>query len=105
MSSPLKRAYTKRTLKRGLQALVPKMRFHTNGNIRYNFVVILNIIIGRFFGSADLIVFATEAGLCKAHVKAWTTSFSAKTFYSKPAGIFAKTTVTKSTKSNSHIES
>ena len=38
----------------------------------------MNIIIGRFFGSADLIVFATEAGLCKAHVKAWTTSFSAK---------------------------
>ena len=38
----------------------------------------MNIIIGKSFGSADLIEFAAKAGLYKAHAKAWTTSFSAQ---------------------------
>ena len=48
----------------------------------------MNIIFGKSFGSADLIEFAAKAGLYKAHAEAWTTSFSAENFYSKPAGIF-----------------
>ena len=47
-----------------------------------------NLQLGESFGPADFLEFAAEAGLYKAHAKAWTTSFSAENFYSKPTGMF-----------------
>jgi hypothetical protein len=74
---------------RGLQAILPKMCFQTNGNIRYNFVVIMNIIIGKSFGSADFLEFAAEAGLYKAHAECVDYKPSCQKCASKPTGIFA----------------
>mgnify|MGYP007058238916 CR=1 FL=1 len=52
------------------------------------------------YNSADFFEFAAEASLYKTHIKMCTTSFRAKTFYSKPAGIFVKITILLFKKTN-----